>query len=552
MFKLCTDPTKYPRREVDLTSCAGSLILTPRATPESQDLTYPRPDGGLNVVSRARRTVLELEASTLLTPQVEDLEELLGLSDGSAPATAAYIFPPFDTSTILSFPLQESLTGWALNPTTRCLEKTDLAFSRANIGTSVDRWGDWTLPSNNIPKWQPGPMGAALVIDPNWNNQVDQSHPFNGALGWTAGVGTPTLEWDATTPSPASYYSGSLRCRRAAGVPFTITSQGIISPFSNTRCLYSIWLRGNCTVDVALSTASESHETTDHALSPTEWTRIDLDIDRVGVSTVATFTITAQDNGQDKTLWVGPHLAWSYTPSASTRIYSPVSWTPYTSAAKDYVSAVIPRNNPGAFTVSVMSTVPPRDRTARWWFIGGGSGDTTNLDVLDGFFRTTTGGQDTRLTPNSAEWDAAAGRPCVLTLRFGPDGTGGWRVYLDVAYTLTDGGRVQRWSTYRDGAVGADYAPADSLNLGGFDTAEPATLGLSWFRYDGRTWSNLELQTYERTLLESGFRDVFRMVQGRRFLLGDPSLEQIRGTLYTRATIPAREIDIDPRLAVIS
>lgn len=553
MFKIVTDPTVYPVREVDLTAAAGGLTLTPRATGRNRDLLWERSDGGLNVARRARRVDLTLEASVLEGHQTEALQEVLGMTRGGAARVPGYLFPPFDASTLVSLPLQRSLKGWRRDVPNGTLESVSASFGRASAGFYTDPWGRFLQVAAGVPRYTVGPLGRALQVEKSTTNLVTTPHPTAGTLVWTPTTGSPAVEWATDQRSPYWEAGGAVRVRRAAVGGCTVTSApaGTCSASSANRFCYSVWVKGNARGTVQVIIGGQVALSGTLVAYPDRWTRWSLDFARSNAITSFSVLLSFLDDGSDRVVFLGPHQAVEY-PNDGTRW--PLShWTNVPTAKDD--PGITVANTPGALSFSVASRIPPRPVRSRYWFLGGGGGDPLGLQWIDSggsdVLQFNNGANNVELVPPTAEWDAAVGRPCVATVRMGRNVAGtGWTSSVDVAYTLADHGPVRRWSTAQDVQTG-DYSRETDLTLGSFDAWEPGELGLSWLRYDGRTWTDLQLQTWERCILESGFRDVFGLVQGRQFLLGDLELESIPGTSYQRATLTAQETNADEDLAVL-
>jgi len=550
MLKIVTDPTKYPIREVDLTEAAGGLVLSPVAQPQTRDLRYERPDGGFNVAYRARRVDAQLEAVAIDAAQAEAVHRVCNLSPEGDPRASAYLFPPFDASTILSFPLQDSLKGWKHDPATETLVEANLSLTRSSAVWGLDSQGRFIDVAGGEPRFMPGPMGRALLVNPAVTNECNISHPTSGTPGWSAGTGSPTVEWDSGVYSPDTDPGGTLRVRAPGGGIATVTTSGTISALATDRTDYAVYLKGNARVIVSWATADDASSSTGIQLSPTEWTRIDITRNRTGTATAATYTITLLDDGQDRTIWIGSHFCRSYADDNERQ--QPVGPV-FSNYVKDTVNIAPPTSRPGATTITVCSTIPLENSRCRWWFLSGGGGDSGTVEFLDNKFRALIGLETLELEPSIIDLRAAEGRPCVITVRQGLEEDGQkYRTRLQVAYTLEDGGPVLRWTAELNDSDLADWAPATAFTLGSFGTNEPGMRGLSWLRYDGAEWTDRQLETWERCLLEAGFRDVFRLTQGRKFVLGDPDLEPLKGTQYHKLTLPAQERAVDSELAVVT
>lgn len=551
MLKIVSDPTVAPIREVDLYDAAENLVVVPAGQLASRNREFERPDGGLNVAFRRRRAEFDLALRPLTDSQVVQLEQLAGMQGQPLhQRVPVYLFPDFDRTTRLSFPGQRSKSAWIQKSDGTLEWRAPDQTGRGSVQYVDDGLGNFSIVGVSVPAFEPGPLGYHHVRTAGYANKAAVPYPLSGGVGWSAGAGAPTLSFDADEPAHIALETGAMRVEKAGGgvCQFYPTSAPAITGASGQRHEVSVWIKGNVEVTLIVSLGAATPVTTSAVRCyPDRWTRVDGSIVSVDASTSASVLVNLVDQGRDHVCWVGG-LLWIQHSDDGLHPLEP--WNDGTMASENYRFDAIRNVDPAGFSFAGSGWMPRYDSRHRlFWAQNATSGDHYNLEFARTVLRATNGGAVQQVAIPALDWASYEGKPFVASIRRGLD-----RDYVELAVQTDTVGHskagIVRYSAADAGDHGLVHDAHDFV-MGSFGGWNPSTNGMSWFRLDGRTWSDGEMRLRERYILERGFRQVVRACQGRKFILQSVQATPIPGTSYYDGTVRAVEIDVEDEQAVV-
>jgi hypothetical protein len=556
MLKIVSDPTVAPIREVNLLDAGEGLILTPVGAMANRNREFERPDGGLNVAFRRRRAEYDLTLRPLHDEQVRQLEELAGMQDYNLfSRVPVYLFPDFDASTILSFPGQRTTKAWVRKGDGSLEWRAPDQTGRSGDLYYTDRHGYVRKVGTSVSAFEPGVLGHHYLRPQGEVNLAAVFYPLSGGLGWTAGAGTPTLTFDSVQPSMVEGETGSMRVEAGnsgSAQFYPTTGPTFSSAVAGERHNVTTWMRGNVRVRAMQTVGAASSGWGPWVqLDPTRFTRIDSSLVSVDTSAVGTVLYDIEDTGNFRVLWVGGH---KWTQFTNDGLHPLEPWGKGAEASESFrYDCDLVRLDPAGLSFTGAAFFP-RGRHRMIWTQGAASGDYATLEFGDGvaswFLRSHNGGFNQQITIPQATWESWVGKPCVASFRRGPTED---HVEIAVQTDTVNWSKagIERLSASQLGDHGKIHDATD-LVLGSFGGWNPSTEGMSFYRMDGRYWSDAEMRLRERYVLEGGFRQVVRACQGRKFVLQDVQASAIPGTALYQAAVRAVEIDVDDELAVVS
>lgn len=541
MLKLLSDPTVYPIREVPLQRADGTLAVVGISDAGGfEDLTYPRPDGGSNVIYRSRRTALQLEVDALGYDAFRALEELVGNTPWNRTKTPVQVSAWFDRHTWLYAPLTGTLKALKRNVATSVLEKVDLTHTRASVLDIQDEAGNVKSLASGELGYVPSVIGpGAYTHFENHDQLLALPHATGGAtLGWASG--SATLSWDTTQRSPYRAAGGVLRAEIPASTAWDmVRTHDTGSADTNDHYLVSVELRGRgrCRVRAVFGLTGNSSSYVDLT---DQWQTVYLDVPKTSaVTTIAIYIEGLTPVPYQSTVFVGRCGLYFETSGANPSVFRiPPLWQ--TSGARAVDAITTPFGGPGANgTLTMAGLLPPKRFSYASMYRWENAGTRTHLGMYwnstnPAYFFFSFGGVTVSLFSQSVDY--VEGAPFVLVGRHGSDG----RPRLDL---FTAG---QHYS-----AVGTADMTANTVATTAQIAERCAIVAPQHLRYDGRVWSDIEVRSYGRLMESEALRPILLRTAGRRFLVTGVDLLPVRGRRQERSgTITLEQHDRDLDFAI--
>lgn len=538
MLKILTDPTVYPQREVALQRADGTLAVTGVSDAGGfEDLAYPRPDGGSNIIYRPRRTDLAISVDALGFRAVEQLEELAGSSQWGRTRTPVQVSAWFDKHTWLYAPLTGTLKALKRNVATSLLEKITLTHTRASVLDIEDEAGNVKSLASGELGYMPSVIGPGAYTHYAYHDNLLALPHATGAptLGWSSG--TATLSWDTTQRSPYRAAGGVLRAEVAASTAWQLLrTHETGSAATDTHYLVAVELRGRGRVLVRAGFGITSTDSATVDLNE-QWQTIHLAVAKTTAVSVIVIYVIGESVLYQSTVFVGRCGLYYEAAGASPLPYRPVpAWQNSGSRADDVIST--PFSSPGPNgTLTIAGRLPLQRFSYPSLFRLQDVGQTQlgmywNL-VNPAYFFITHGGVSAGIYSTSHNVDYVPGAPFILVARHVSDGF----PRLDL---FTAGKQYS--------AVGT--APSNLYTVG--TTAQIAqhcqTVVPQHFRYDGRVWSDTEVRSYGRLMESEALRPLLLRTAGRKFLIADIDLAPVSGRrqeLSGTITLQQHDRDLD-------
>lgn len=553
MLKIVTDPTAgWPLEAADLRTPSEHLALIPKVQLVSQDLRFRRPDGGLNVIQKKRRSAYSLEVDWI---DFDTYERILRILERRVPV---YLFPNFDEATVFSMPLQGSMRYWHRNNSTQLLEKLDYSFLRSGTVYYQDRAGRFQSAVDNVARYQKGALGVGLCQETAWSNDAD-IHPLSAALLWSPTTTPPASSpvWDAEVLSPYAGFLGSARLpytNHASLLPSWSQSFTAGSTSAGLTHLVGVWLMGDAEVDLQLILNSFDQGITSNVkLSPHRWTPVYARTPKVSTgNSVQIIVRLSNPPDNDGAIYAGPQFLKIGTTSDAfdAPMWTPTSVAiekvqPYCQIKGDSLSVSWTGRIPQLYYPGAVATnsqcwrlMPDGDMRAEWGDVSGNqalrvwlnSGETLPIDL--GSAHAHQG----KFYAASFVLDTAKADPTARLVL---------QIEGESPLVAKQTGRADFVTDARDendiiiGSWGASPDRPAAQNV------------LAHVRVDQRAWSEAEQDLQTRIYIEDGFRQILAATAGRRFYLSDVDLNpkedawnQIKGSMTLE------ELDQDPLLVI--
>lgn len=526
MITIASDPTTGPILSLDLADSTGRYPASVIPAGDwNRDLTWQAPDGGALVFHRAQRRGFSVECR-LSQAQYRRLQQIIQRGN------PVYLLPDFDEYTALSAPLSGSLRAWRRKASDATMEKVDPdTATRASVAYYTDPQNIIRQAASGEFRFMDSALGKGVVIEGGRGNVLTYPHPASGTLGWLNAAGSPTLEWDSTTPSKYLAAGGCLRVRNDTGAATVIVSTtGTVSAASGGYCFARVAMKGNARVYLGALIGAQAKQGADMQLTE-DWQEIKVGpFLRTDTSTTLTLLVNIYDDGFDRTVYIGSAHAEEF--AAPLKVGS--HWTDQASPAADVLQYTV-AHNPGNLTVAVSGIMPPTGAALRTFYCSGG-GDS----ISGGFYN---GNAFLEFGPSSISASIGAyteGEPYHLIGRMSPE------IGATVRLTglNTDGSvRVIAEATNASAALG-NYADATTLTVGA--NYPSSVKPIQFLRYDHRAWSDDEATMHERLYLEEHYRDLLMLTTGRRFRIASDTLSPVDGRKdFWRGVIQLEEVDAD-------
>lgn len=534
MFKLATDPRVYPFREVDLSGANSSVAAVPSLSDlASRDLAFERPDGGKNIVFRARRGKIDVSLSLVDSEVARDCYALAGLTAANRQRAAVLVAPNLGPDTLLYAPLSRSLRYWRRNVATGKLEIASPSTSTLT-GTRYAIAEDGFLEpvAAGFARFEPSRVGRALRVEYNPPNLISPSHPAIGVPIWTSGGAAPTVAFDG---SLESIVRGRLGATRVTSTSFAVPSQWFVgfSGASQFGYLYAgQWLRGSVLVSMGLQEGAAGYGFAPAVqLDPRRWTFVAHRLFTTATSTSFSILNSATGPGGHFEIEQGPVVAFQ-TPASDFTVRNAISWNELGVAAPERIT-LGPIRFPREHTFSFVGRVPSSAQSnATVVDLAGGAGgdsrvywDTNGLRFrLEGFANTS---------PLSVpQWQEFAGRPYAFVSRL-DSGLGTWKTTLAIYRADRTIFRVEGLQTTASAANAEDIT---SLDLG----QEGGLAGSAWggdaligqVRLDRRPLSDSETTLLVDFLLSDAWTNLRVTTEGKLFSITGLRSSQLEGRWF--------------------
>ena len=536
MLKLCSDPRVYPFREVDLSGANSDVAAVPVISGlGNRNLSFDRPDGGRNLVFRARRPRIDLSLILVDRAAALALYELAGLSRQNRERTPVLVAPNLGSSTLLSAPLSRSTRFFRRDTLTGKFELADpvIAFF-AGSRFQVDDDGFLSEIPGGDPRFEPNGIARGLRLEWNFPNLFSPSHPSSGNPLWTAGAGSPEIAFDPNVESIVRGRSGATRI--TSTVTSTASQWYPVNALTGTaqvgRLHVGQWMRGEAVVAVGLKESGGSYDWAPGVtLSPDRWVYVWHSIPTTGATNA--FSILNSVAGFGAHFEVLQGSTYAFQANANDLSFrNAQSWNELSGASPEIVE-LGPIRFPRDFTLAVSGTIPTESRLTRAHVLAltGGSGGNSGLYFSGHNLRFRI--EDSTVAEvalTQSEHLAHAGAPYTVTLRLDSLAK---TLSLDLAIRSADRSLFKRSAVYTlTDTFGPNLEDVAGLLLGGLTDSNEARPGDSLIgpvRLDARPWSDDEVDLFLDFSLSDHWSNLRLATEGNLFEIVSLSVEQIPG-----------------------
>lgn len=551
MFKLVSDPTQLPIREVNFTRDARMEVVPVQPGGISRDKIFTAArDGSRLGLLRPSGYDFRLNCDYL------DYEQFKALQKAKELRVPMYLFPNFDKETRLWAPMTGTLKGLKYDPQLRHLESFDISHSRSHPAYYTDESGILQRANTGTPRFMESSIGKGFFSNDNLANLAITPNPTSGSLGWyTSSVGaTGSLAWSTREEWPLYSAEGSVKVNvgKSEGgykVSFLIDTNSTSSDGSE-RYVYGFWYRGTGRADVRGHIGSQVELATTFLMGRFDdgWQFAWFTIDKTDPDTFLRVELSFRPQVFEQEWYFGGMHGGLQ--GFSGDVHQPM-WTDETSSSDPDLFMASPVNlQCEQFTYTVAGLISP-GTSGRLGYNASGSTSFqigfTSTGVLQAYVGGIYFSADT-----SSEWVEAndgvpfvAGVRCNLTDLLTSTGTKGVTLFF-----RRRGGQLLTDRT-SDPACNAVFIDTFRLT-GGRDNNSDYILP-QHIRWDARAWSDAEIDLHSKMMTDDSFRDIHILTQGRQYIIGDINMAHRRGGWDQMVgSVDLLEISRDPDWAIVA
>lgn len=536
MFKIVSDPTRYPIREIDLSHEAATLNFIPATSINTTDITFGRPDGGQHVYGRKGRSQFDLSISHGLTES--DYKELIKMREAGS---VVYVFPNFDKTTRLYAPLSSSTKALQFNPLTKKYVYDEGTFTGED-GTSYarDSEGNYSLLGSGEARFLPSAIGNGIFLTNRSTNLVDGGiHPTQSNLLISGIAGDlATYEWkdEGWDTSPAPMFSGVGRARIYGGTSTSCLLTASVTSTVNKWFTATMWLKGRCE-DLFILFDDLSGVSIDSTTIDVneEWQQVKLKLKKTTANSKLQLFFNMPGVGSNaKFFLLGPVSIEQIDDDGEYEQFR--DWGGVGSTNHDelkYNNYQVQLQEEG-HTISVIGKVPDFGTSSEIYRSGDGTFLKWDAAVSGISYQYGSTGSQKDIT--ISDWENLVGEDLYTSWRERHSFNGGGQSEIDGVVYING---TEYTDSTTPGGLGF-LGGAVNLYIGGQsgDENRSGSFLPQFLRVDNRYWSDDEATLHRKMFMDSTFRNLLMMTTGKKFVISAVNLspqagnwDKMRGTI---------------------